>query len=163
MKSTYKLPHRRRREKKTDYSLRLSLLKSGIQRLVVRKSNKYIIAQIVKYEKNGDKTIVSVHSKSLKKIGWKNNCGNIPAAYLTGLMLGKRCMEKNIDSAVLDTGLQISTRGNRIYALLKGALDAGLKVSHSKEILPKDERISGGHIGDKVAKEFESIKNEIMK
>lgn len=163
MKKTYKLPHRRRREKKTDYKLRLSLLKSGINRLVVRRSNNYITGQIVKYEKNGDKTLVSVHSSMLKKMGWKNSCGNLPAAYLTGLLLGKKCAENKIDTAVLDMGLQISTGGNRIYALLRGAVDGGLKVSHSKEILPPDERIAGKHISESMTKDFESIKSKIMK
>ena len=96
MKRNYRLPHKRRRQKKTDYKLRLSLLKSGICRLVVRKSNSYILGQIIKYEKNGDKTIISVHSKALKKLGWKNSCGNLPAAYLTGLILGKKAKENKI-------------------------------------------------------------------
>lgn len=163
MKSTYKLPHKRRREKKTDYSLRLSLLKSGMYRLVVRKSNKYIIGQIVKYEKNGDKTVIMVHSKALKKMGWKNSCSSIPAAYLTGLMLGSKCLEKKINEAVLDIGLQTSTKGNKIYTLLKGAIDAGLKVNHSKDILPSEDRIMGKHISENVAKDFESLKSKIMK
>ncbi len=163
MKSTYKLPHKRRREKKTDYGLRLSLLKSGMHRLVVRKSNKYVIGQIVKYEKNGDKTIVMVHSKALEKMGWKNSCRSVPAAYLTGLILGKRCLEKKINEAVLDIGLQTSTKGNKIYSLMKGAVDAGLKINHSKDILPSDDRITGKHISENVAKDFESFKDKIMK
>jgi large subunit ribosomal protein L18 len=163
MKKKYRLPHRRRKEKKTDYSLRLSLLKGGKHRLVIRKSNNYIIGQIVKYEKEGDKTLVSVHSRILKKLGWKNSCGNIPAAYLTGMILGKKALENKIEEAVLDLGLQTSTKGGRIYALLKGALDAGLKVNHSVNVLPYEERLKGKHIGENVIKDFEDMKNKIAK
>lgn len=159
----YKLPHKRRKEKKTDYKLRLSLLKSGNYRLVVRKSNNYILGQIIKYEKDGDKTIISVHSKILKNFGWKNHCGNLPAAYLTGFVLGKKAKDKKIDKAILDIGLQTSTKGNRIYALLKGALDAGLQINHSKGVIPSDERLMGKHISENMVKDFETVKNKIMK
>ncbi len=163
MRKKYKLPHKRRKIKKTDYKLRLSLLKSEKYRLVIRKSNSYINGQIVKYEKEGDKTVVSVNSKVLKKMGWKNSCGNLPAAYLTGLILGKKAKENKIEEAILDLGLQISTKGSRIYALLKGVLDSNLKVNHSKDILPSDERIKGNHISENIVKDFESLKNKIEK
>jgi len=42
-----KLPRRRRIASKTDYKARLSLLKSEKPRLVVRKTNRYIIAPII--------------------------------------------------------------------------------------------------------------------
>ncbi|HDD71656.1 MAG TPA: 50S ribosomal protein L18 [Candidatus Aenigmarchaeota archaeon] len=162
MHSTYKLPHRRRREKKTDYRLRLALLKSGKHRLVVRKSNKYVLGQIIKYEKEGDRTLVSVNSRSLKKLGWKHGCGNLPAAYLTGLILGKKAREMGIEEAVLDIGLHTSTKGNKLYALMKGVVDAGVKVNHSEEILPSEERIRGEHISEEVVKDFETFKKKIM-
>ena len=38
------------------------------------------------------------------------------------------------------------TKGNKIYACLKGVLDAGLNVPHSIEILPPEDRLSGKHI-----------------
>ncbi len=163
MKKNYRLLHRRRREKRTDYNLRLSLLKSGKFRLVVRKSNNYITGHIVKYEKNGDRTLASVSSRLLKKMGWKNSCGNIPAAYLTGLILGKRAKEKDIKEVVLDLGLQTSTKGNRVYALLKGVSDSGLEVGYSEDVLPSEDRIKGKHIGDEIVKDFEVMKNKVMK
>jgi large subunit ribosomal protein L18 len=43
----YRVPWRRRREGKTNYYKRLKLIRSGKPRLVVRRTNKYIIAQIV--------------------------------------------------------------------------------------------------------------------
>lgn len=157
-----KVPHRRRREKKTDYNQRLRLLKSNEYRLVVRKSNNSTIGQIIKYEKNGDKTLVHSSTLELKSLGWENHTGNVPAAYLAGLLLGKRARDKKIKKAILDVGLQKSTRGNRVYAFLKGVLDTGVIVPCSIEILPPEERITGKHIGEKVVKNFEDVKKKIL-
>ena len=48
----------------------------------------------------------------------------------------------------LDFGLERNIKGSRIYAVLKGAIDAGLSIPHSPDILPSDERLSGKHIID---------------
>jgi large subunit ribosomal protein L18 len=96
----------------------------------------------------------------LKKIGWTKT-GNVPAAYLTGLLAGKKAKEKNVTEAVLDLGLQTSTKGSRIYAALKGVLDAGINVPHSKDILPSEDRIIGKHISEEIAKQFDEIKKKI--
>jgi hypothetical protein len=37
-------------------------------------------------------------------------------------------------------------KGSRIYAALKGAVDAGLEIPYNPEVLPDDSRISGEHI-----------------
>jgi len=157
-----RVPHRRRREKKTDYKQRLALLKSGEYRLVIRKSNNSTLGQIIKYEKQGDKTLISVNALELKSLGWKHHCGNLPAAYLAGLLLGKKASEKKIKKAVLDIGLQTSTKGNRIYAFLKGVLDMGIEVPHSEDILPTEDRIKGKHIGKEVVNTFEEVKKKIL-
>ena len=60
-----KLPRRRRLESKTDYKSRLALLKSEKPRLVVRKTNRYIIVQIVSSEIAQDKILVGKTSKKL--------------------------------------------------------------------------------------------------
>ena len=39
-----------------------------------------------------------------------------------------------------------SVSGSTPYALLKGALDAGLDIPHSKDMLPDESRILGQHI-----------------
>jgi large subunit ribosomal protein L18 len=137
--------HRRRRQLKTDYKKRLSLLKGGEPRLVVRKSVKNIICQIVEYQQAGDRTLFSADSRELAKLGWKAGTGNVPAAYLTGLLCATRA-KKNVKKVLLDGGLYTSTKGSRIYAALKGALDGGLEIPHSEEILPGDERVKGQHI-----------------
>ena len=46
--------------KRTNYRKRLELLKSGIPRVVVRKTDKSVIAHIVQYSEEGDKTIAMV-------------------------------------------------------------------------------------------------------
>ena len=146
------VPHRRRREGKTNYRKRLDLLKSRKVRFVVRKSSKNIYCQLVEYQKAGDKTLLSSNSQELRKFGWNAECGNLPAAYLTGLLCGLKAKEKKISDVVLDTGLYRSVNGSRIYAALKGALDSGLDVKHSEEVFPSQERISGKHIAEYAAK-----------
>lgn len=147
----YVTQHRRRREQKTDYQKRLELLKSGITRLVVRKTLTRIIAQSVQYKKAGDSVLAAVSSSDLKKMGWKGNTANLKAAYLTGLLIGKKAKAKGIEKMILDKGLKPSTKGGKIYAVVKGVLDAGIDVPHSKEILPSDERIGGEEV-DKIKK-----------
>jgi large subunit ribosomal protein L18 len=137
---------RRKAEGKTDYKRRLHLLLSEKPRLVVRKSLNYIWLQISEYNADGDKILASAHSKELKKLGWKMGCCNIPAAYLTGLLLGKKAAEKKVGECVLDIGLQASIKGSRLYAALKGVVDSGMKVPFSEDILPAEERIKGAHI-----------------
>lgn len=157
-----KIQFKRRREGKTDYKRRLKLLRSKKPRLVVRKSLKYIRAQIIEFNKKGDKTLVSAYSKELEKLGWKHSFKNLPASYLTGLIIGKRAIGKGIEEAILDIGLYPSTKGSRIYACVKGVLDAGLKIPVEEKILPNQERIRGEHIGKDLPKNFEEIKKKIL-
>ncbi len=137
---------RRKREGKTNYKKRLSLLKSKKLRLIIRKTNKQILLQIAEYSSNGDKVLCGVNSTVLKKLGWKYSCKNLPACYLAGLLLGKKALAKKINEAILDVGLQTPVKGSKIYAGLKGVIDAGLKVMASEDIFPSQERLSGKHI-----------------
>jgi len=163
----YRMQFKRRRLGKTDYDKRLSLLISKKPRLVVRKSLNYITVQIVEFGKNGDKTIVSTSSKQLKKLGWNFACDNLPAAYLTGMLVGKLAKEKKIGEVILDSGLYPSTKGSVVYAVAKGAFDAGLKIPIGEEVLPSAERIKGEHIAKhlekfkKLPEEFEKIKQRL--
>ncbi len=161
---THIVPHRRRREGKTDYRKRLALLKSGELRLVVRRSNQGVTCQIVQYAPTGDRTLVHAQTFELRELGWTGPTGNIPAAYLTGMLCAKRALEKKIKGAILDMGLYRNTKGSRIFAALKGAVDSGLAVPHSEDVLPSEERITGKHIpkgSDKLAKEFEEVRKKI--
>ena len=143
----YRVPFRRRREGRTDYYLRRKLVISGLPRLVARKTLKHTITHIVIAQPEGDKTLVYAHSKELvQKYGWLGGTGNLPAAYLTGLLVGHKALKAGIKKAILDIGLHRPTKGNRVFAVLKGAVDAGLEIPHGEEILPDDSRIRGEHI-----------------
>lgn len=161
MKKNYLMPFKRRRENKTNYRKRLALLKSKKTRLVIRRSLSNISVQFINFVPNGDQTIAEANSTELKKLGWIRT-GNVPASYLTGLLAGKKAKNKKIEEAVLDIGLQISTKGSRIYAALKGVLDSGIKVPCSEEILPSEDRIKGRHISKDLEKQFEEVKNKIV-
>src|SRR3989344_7150894 len=103
---------KRRREGKTDYKKRLAFVASGRPRLVVRRSLKNINLQLIEYQEEGDKVIASANSSELIKLGWKHSRGNIPAAYLTGFLLGHKA--KKVKEAILDIGLYKSVKGNVI-------------------------------------------------
>lgn len=145
---TYVVKYRRRRKGLTNYNKRLKLLKSGKPRFVVRASNNSINCQLVEYHSNGDKTLINFNSTELKKYGYKGNTGNIPAAYFAGFAFGLKAIKKNINEAILDTGLHRLTKGCKVYATLKGAVDAGLKINHNEKIFPNERRIQGYHISE---------------
>jgi large subunit ribosomal protein L18 len=145
--SRYCVPFRRRREGKTDYKAREALVLSGKPRLVARSTLNNVIAQIIMAKPHGDEVLVSAHSKELtKKYGWKASRGNIPTAYLTGLLCGLKAKAQGIREVILDLGLHSPSKGARVLAVLKGVLDAGIDVPHSKEKLPDEKRIKGEHI-----------------
>ena len=148
MRRLMRIPFKRKNQKKTDYKKRLKLLITKKPRVVVRKSLNNILVQITKFSLDGDKIEVSANSRNLVKLGWKYHRGNVPAAYLTGLLCGVKAKQKNIKEAVLDIGIYPSIKGSVLYASLKGLVDAGLKINHSKEILPSEDKISGKHITD---------------
>ncbi len=144
----YNVPFRRRREGRTHYGKRKKLVVSGIARFVIRPTNKHVAAQVVQAKPEGDHVVASAHSSELKEFGWKASCGNLPAAYLTGLLAGRRAKANGVSEAILDIGLHARGPGSRIFAAAKGALDAGLTIPHDEAVLPKPERIKGKHVGD---------------
>jgi large subunit ribosomal protein L18 len=152
----YSLHFRRRRKGITNYQRRLALVKSGVPRLVVRRTSNNIVAQVVEYDSKGDKILASAVAGELRaKYDWKRGKANTPCAYLTGYLAGKRAVDSGVKEAVLDIGLNAPTKGAKVFAVLKGALDAGLYIEHSDGILPDDDRTSGKFLGDEVAKEFD--------
>jgi large subunit ribosomal protein L18 len=145
--SRYCLPFRRRRERKTDFKARKAFLLSGKPRLVARCSINNVSAQIIVAEPNGDKVVVSAQSKEIaRKYGWKAPRGSVPAAYLTGFLCGLKARAHGIEEAILDIGLYPPSKGARIFAVLKGVLDAEVNVPHSEEKLPDEQRLTGEHI-----------------
>jgi len=139
---------RRRREARTDYHQRLRLLKSGKPRLVARKSNKHMTAQLITTGPAGDETTASAHSSDLAEFGWEAPTSNLPAAYLTGLLAGKRALAAGLEEAVLDIGLNTATPGSKVFAVQEGAIDAGVEIPHNDSVLADWSRTSGEHIAE---------------
>jgi large subunit ribosomal protein L18 len=137
---------KRRREGKTNYYKRRKLILSKKPRFVVRILSRTAIVQLAKAEPRGDVILVSAHSNELKRLGWRGYGRNTTALYLLGYLAGLKATKKNIHEAILDVGLHRPVKGSRVFAAVKGALDAGLKIPVSEEMLPSEERIRGEHV-----------------
>jgi large subunit ribosomal protein L18 len=142
----YFVPFRRRREGQTDYYKRSSLVVAEQPRMVVRKTNRHIIVQMVTAELKGDLTLSAAHSGELARYGYTGSASNTCAAFLTGMLFAVRALNAGHEKAILDIGLNRATPGARVFAALKGAVAAGLDVPHGEEILPDDARVRGSHI-----------------
>lgn len=97
----YQVKFRRRREGKTDYRARKRLVAQDKNkynapkyRLVVRITNRYVIAQITYATIEGDKTICAANSSELGRYGLKVGLKNYAAAYCTGLLVARRLLNK---------------------------------------------------------------------
>lgn len=157
----YRVPFRRRREGRTDYRVRSKLLRASKARAVVRKTLNQTIVQFVVVDAAGDRVVAAAQSLELKEHGWAAGTGNLPAAYLTGYLAGRRAGAKGVKEAVLDIGVQRPSKGGRLFAALQGLLDSGVAVPHSPDVLPSKERLRGAHIGDTVTAQFESVKSKL--
>jgi len=176
---------RRRREAKTDYRARKRLItqdKNKYQtpkyRLVIRFTNKDIIAQIFSADLDHDVCLAAAYAHELKRYGLKVGFTNYASAYATGLLLARRVNHKfgldelyegktevdgeiydvNEDAdpegrapfkALLDVGLKRTTTGARVFGALKGASDGGLHVPHN------DRRFPGSAKSEDEGKKFE--------
>lgn len=97
--SRYQVKFRRRREGKTDYYARRRLIQqdknkydSKKYRLVVRRTNRRIITQIIYATIQGDRVLAQADSFELKKFGLEAGLTNYAAAYATGLLLARRLL-----------------------------------------------------------------------
>lgn len=166
----FQVKFKRRREGKTDYRARIRLINQDKNkyntpkyRLVVRFSNKDVVAQIIYATLAGDVVMSAAYSRELPRYGLEVGLTNYAAAYCTGLLLARRVLKKlEMDEeyvgneeatgedysvepndsrrpfrALLDVGLVRTTTGNRVFGALKGALDGGLDIPHS------DKRFAG--------------------
>ncbi|KAI9351123.1 hypothetical protein DFJ73DRAFT_831686 [Zopfochytrium polystomum] len=171
-------------------------------RLVVRITSTDIIAQIVYARIQGDVVMAAAYSHELPKYGITVGLTNWSAAYATGLLIARRILTKlkladkyegntNIDGtyysvedaeygprpfkAFLDVGLRRTTTGSRVFGVLKGAVDGGLKVPHSENRFPGWDAqaksldaevvrkyIVGGHVADYM-RELEEDDEEVYK
>jgi hypothetical protein len=83
----------------------------------------------------------------VQKYAWKASTGNVPAAYLTGLLCGLKAKKNGVSEAILDLGLVSPTKGSKVFSTMSGVVDAGVTIPHSPEKIIK-ERTVGYHIQD---------------
>ncbi len=85
-----------------------------------------------------------MNTKELLKYGWpeskKGSLKSLTAGYLAGFLLGKKTkgLKKEL---ILDSGLIPNTANSRIYAVVKGIADSGLKIKFNEKVVPSEERI----------------------
>jgi large subunit ribosomal protein L18 len=126
---------KRRRLGLTNYKRRLALVKGDMDRVVVRRTNKRIIGQVVSYQEKGDVIKACADSNDLvKAYGWPSR-PNRPTAYLTGMLLAKKSKSK--EEVVLDIGVVAPVRNSIPFIFAKGCIDGGLKLKGTLEIDPK--------------------------
>jgi large subunit ribosomal protein L18 len=143
---TYTNTLKRIRQHKTNYRKRSAILIGRRPFITTKISSQNILAQTLKPTLTGDVVIASAHSRELIQYGWKGSMNSMPACYLTGLLLGNKCMKKGAANAVLYTGNDRFT--SRVAACLKGIVDSGINIPVSRESLPEEDRVSGKHIAE---------------
>jgi large subunit ribosomal protein L18 len=148
---------KRIRSEKTNYKKRKIMLMSKRDFISINVTNENTQVQILKPDISGDKVLASAHSRFLLKDGWKGSRKNIPAAYLTGYYAGKKALSKGVSNAIVYSGTRKYTQ--RMAAVVKGVVDAGLQVPSNEETFPPKERINGDHL--KVKNDITTIKSKI--
>lgn len=158
---------RRRREGKTDYKIRLNLLKGETPRIVFRKSNKYLVSQYVINENAKDKVKFGLNSKILLKYGWpkefEGSLKSISAAYLLGFLTAKKILKDKIKTPIIDFGMIRVLPKTKPFAYLKGLIDGGLKIKSKEESFPEQDRIIGKNLKKDFSKNFQETKSKIEK
>jgi large subunit ribosomal protein L18 len=158
-----KVSKRRRKQAKTDYAKRIKLLKSNSPRIVFRRTNKYLIAQYVTSKEAKDKVELGTTSKELLKFGWPKeftgSLKSISAAYLLGLLMGKKIKEKKLEKPIVDFGMIKMLHKTKTYAFLKGLKDSGLDIPCKEDVCPDESRLKGEHMKNKIS--FEEILKRI--
>jgi len=163
----FQVKFRRRRAGKTDYRNRKFLIlqdknkfNTPKYRLVIRISNRDVVAQIAYATMAGDKIVSAAYAHELPRYGLKVGLTNYAACYALGLLIARRTLHKfKLDEAYegntdnlgedyqvehnedgprpfkcyLDCGIAKTSTGARIFGFLKGALDGGLDVPHSEK------------------------------
>ncbi|MGI0129562.1 MAG: 50S ribosomal protein L18 [Thermoplasmata archaeon] len=155
----YRVPFRRRREGKTDYRVRLRLLKSGTPRAVVRLTDRRVRVALVAYDPTGDRILAAADSRELGGVEFPaGSLASTPAAYLTAYLAGLRAKSRGTATAVLDAGLRRPTEGGRLAAALKGLLDAGVEIPHGEGGFPSADRLNGTHLARPLPSPLEAYK-----
>ncbi len=122
------------------------------------------VAQIIVTKPEGDKVLAAASAKEIvKAFGYKGAGKNTSAAYLTGLLVALKAKQAGVDEAILDIGLATNRKGSKVYAALKGAIDAGLEIPCSEEVFPSNERIRGEHVAGNSASSFSQYEKRGLK
>ncbi len=157
----------RRRSNKTDYGKRLKILKSERPRIVFRKTNKFVIAQYVTSDETKDKVEIGVNSKQLMNFGWpedfKGSLKSLPASYLTGFLIGKKILKEKKDAPIIDLGMIRTVHKTKIFAFVKGVVDAGVELKADEKAFPEEDRIKGKNLKKDFTAMFDKIKSNIDK
>lgn len=97
----FQVKNRRRREGKTDFAARKQMILQDKTkynapkfRLVVRVTNRDIVAQIVQAKIVGDDVVSAAYSHELPRYGVKFGLTNYAAGYCTGLLIARRVLDK---------------------------------------------------------------------
>ncbi|MGA3020384.1 MAG: 50S ribosomal protein L18 [Candidatus Micrarchaeales archaeon] len=151
-KMVRELKFRRRREGLTNYKKRLALVKSGLERIIVRKTNKRIMGQVVEYSEKGDRIVAAADSNELsKKYNWPSR-RNRPTAYLTGLLLARKAKDRG--EMILDIGITAPVKGSIPFVFAKGCIDGGIKLRGKFEVS------EDSYTPMRIAKYAESLKKD---
>jgi len=156
---------KRRRENKTDYKLRKGLLESGVPRVVIRRTNKYFIIQLVKSNEAQDSVVFNLTSKELSKYGWdlkkySGSLKSIPAGYLTGILFAKKIDDKK-SKFIIDLGMVRTIRGSRVFSVVKGLIDGGLNINANEKVFPSEKRINGEHLKEDIKKMIIGVRSKL--
>ena len=135
---------KRIRNKKTNYRKRKAVLISRRNFITIKTTNENIHCQLIKPNVNGDIALTFSNSKELARYGWKGASNNLSASFLVGLLMGKKMISRNHDSAILYTGKTPFT--SKVAACLKGVAAAGVNIPLSEEAMPDESRINGTHV-----------------
>jgi large subunit ribosomal protein L18 len=158
----YRVHFRRRREGRTDYRVRLKLLKSDRPRAVVRLSERRIRVALVRFDAAGDRVVAAADSTELGGIAFPAaSLASTPAAYLTAYLAGLRAKASGTETAVLDLGVRHPTAGGRLAAALKGLLDSGLEIPHGETGFPSADRLNGTHLPKALPQPIEAYKQKL--
>jgi large subunit ribosomal protein L18 len=158
----FRVHFRRRREGRTDYRVRLKLLKSGRARAVVRLSERRVRVSVVEYNPGGDRVLATADSGELGGIEFPpGSLASTPAAYLTAYLAGLRAKASGREEAVLDVGIRRPTAGGRLAAALKGLLDSGLEIPHGEGGFPSADRLNGTHLPNKLPQPLDTYRQKL--
>jgi large subunit ribosomal protein L18 len=73
-----------------------------------------------------------------------------------------KAKDKGIEEGILDIGRFRPTSGNKLFATLKGVVDAGIECPYDEKMIPTEERILGTHLNKEIAPLADEIKDKII-